>query len=153
MPHTPGKFSIDRNLTRWSLLNGILTRKGPNDGPTDWKELPVRDITALEETTFKTAKRLPLSWPAVFVGIGLLVVAIALNSLPVRVVAAALGIFSIVWGARRISPIITVHQAYRVIAPGINPEEWTIVGVTPETRGFLEALKAEFAQKRELTRS
>ena len=152
MPHAPGKFSIDQNFTRWSLMNGILTRKGPHDGPTDWKELPVKNISALEETTFRTVKRLPLAWPAVFVGIGLLVLAVAANSWPARAVAASFGMLSTAWGIRRISPMVTIHQAYRIIAPGINADEWTVVGVTPETRGFIDALKAQCAQTQEVTR-
>lgn len=147
MPHSPGKFCLDINFVRWSLLNGVITRNTKENDPTAGRDLPVKNVTSIEKTTVTTVRKLPFGREAIILGIVLLAVCAFASALPARIAAGVIGIALIVWGAKRIPAITTVHEAYRIVAPGLNPDEWTVAGPMPEVLGFIEAVKSEMKEK------
>ncbi len=149
MPHTSGKFCIDRNLVRWTLLNGIITRKTLQDDPTGGQELPVTQVKMVEKVTVKKIYRLPFGWPVAVFAAGLLAVSWRAGSLFVRLLCGLAGLACLYWGAKRIPARTTEHDAYRIVAPGVNPEEWMVVGSSSEITGFIEALRAGLAPETE----
>ena len=149
MPHSPGKFCIDRNLVRWSLLHGIITRKTSTDSPLDGQNLPVSEVTGIEKTTVVKVDRPRFGWPAILTGIAVLVIAWQIDSLPLRILIGVMGFASVYWGSLRIRARRTVHDAYQIIVGGMKPEEWTVVGSSPETIGFIEAVRSELAGNRD----
>jgi|SRR5579885_666729 len=153
MAHSPGKFCLDGNLVRWSLLNGVITRKNKDDEPLAGKELPVRDITGIEKVTITKKRRLPFGWHGVVIGVALLALCIWISNLPGRAVTGLIGIALLYWGAKRIPAITTVHEGYRIVAPGLSAEEWVVVGSMPEVLGFIEAVRSEIRQKNEAVRA
>jgi len=136
-------------MVRWSLLHGVITRKTSQDDPTEGRELSVKQVSAIRKTTATTARRLPLAWP--IVGIGALLAALAwwVSSLPIRIVAGLLGVVFLSWGVARLPAQKTVHEAYQIVAPGVNPEDWLVVGSTAEILGFIEGVQSEMRQQEE----
>jgi len=143
MPHSPGKFCLDQNLQRWSLLNGVITRKTKDDPPEGGQNLPVEKVTAVEKNTFTKVERLPFGKPATLLGVVLIGIAIGSNSLTARILCGLLGLLIFLWGVKRIPAKTTVLDAYQIVAPGTNPAEWRVVGSAPELIGFVQAVKVE----------
>ena len=149
MPHSPGKFCIDRNLVRWTLLNGMITRKNVDAGPTAWKELPASQVTAIEKVSVKKVDHRPFGWPLVILGAILLAVCSLAGSHLLQIVLGGAGLICLYKGAKRIPPITTEVEAHQIVAPGVKPEDWLVVGSTAELSGFLDAVRAEQAQQKE----
>lgn len=149
MPYQQAKFCLDRNQIRWTLLEGVITRKEPQDGPTEGMELPIQRVTAVEEIQVKRVYRSRLGWPTTLFGLGLLALFGWLAS--VSWIAATpgllLGLLCFFWGAKRIPATTELMEGFQIVAPGTNPEQWRVVGAIPEVRGFIEGVRAELKEK------
>jgi hypothetical protein len=143
MPHAPGKFCIDRNLVRWNLLNGMISRKTINDGPLDGQEVAASRVTAIEPTTFKKVERQPYGRAMILIGVALLGLAWWSLSLPLRVIFGLFGLLLVYGGVERSRSRVTIYDAFRIVIPGQDPAEWTVVGSTPEVMGIVEGIQAE----------
>ena len=143
MHHAPGKFCIDRNLVRWNLLNGMITRKTVNDGPLDGQEVAASRVTALEPATFKKVERQPYGRAMILIGVALLGLAWWSLSLPLRVILGLAGLLLLYGGVERSRARVTIYDAFRIVIPGHDAAEWTVVGSTPEVMGFVEGIQAE----------
>ena len=117
MPHQPGKFCIDQNLVRWTLLDGTITRKTLQDPPTGGQEMPAKRVRAIEKVTVKKAHRLPFGWPAALFAVALLGWAWWTHSLVVRLAGGLVGLTCLFWGLKRIPARTTEHEAYQIVAP------------------------------------
>jgi hypothetical protein len=143
VPHSPGKFCLDRNLVRWSLLNGIITRKVAADGPQEGRELPVHQVRGIEKTTFLKVERSRSGWLTALFGIAVVVLAWQIDFAPLRLTIGVLGFASVYAGSQKIRPRREVHEAFRLVGPNLRPDEWIVVGSTPEVTGFVEAVRLE----------
>jgi hypothetical protein len=143
MPHAPGKFCIDGNFVRWHLLNGVITRKTANDGPLDGQEVPASRVTAIEPTTFKKVERQPYGRAMILIGVALLGLAWWSLSLPLRAIFGLAGLLLVYGGVERSRARITIYDAFRMVIPGHNAAEWTVVGSTPDVMGIVEGIHAE----------
>jgi hypothetical protein len=152
MLHSQGKFCIDRNLVRWTLLDGIINRKTLQDEPMGGQELPIKQVMAVEKATGKKVERLPFGWPAALFGMGLLAVVWWAGGLFVRLVGGLGGLACLYWGAKRIPARTTVLEGYQIVAPGVKQEDWLVLGSTPEVIGFIEGLKSEMARETQALR-
>ena len=150
MLHPPGKFCIDRNLVRWTLLHGFLTRKTLQDSPEGGQQLDVRQIRAIEKVTVKKRKRLPFGWAAALLALCLLALSWWASRLFVRLLGGLAALICLYWAAMRISGRTIEEEAYQivapVVAPGVNPEDWLVVGSSSEITGLINALKAALTQ-------
>lgn len=149
MPYRQAKFCIDRNHRRWSLLEGMITRKEPNDGPTEGAELPIQQVVSVEKTAVKRLHRSRLGWPVALVAVGIL--ALSWWTATVWLVAAipgfVVGFTLLYWGASRIRARTETLDAFQIVASGTKPEEWLLVGSNPEVLGFVEGVKIELKEK------
>jgi len=142
------KFCMDRNKVRWVLLEGVINRKTQQDDPTKGKELPVAQITGVEQTAVERVRRSPVARPAIYGGLALLVVfgwiasAYWLLGFPGMV----LGVILLFWGLKRNPGQKEVLDAYQIVAPGTNPEDWRIIGSHAEVAGFIEGLRLEMEE-------
>ena len=143
MPHAPGKFCLDRNLVRWNLLNGVITRKTASDGPLDGQDVAASRVTAIEPTTFKKVERQPYGRAMIVIGVALLGLAWWSLSMPLRAIFGLAGLLLLYGGVERNRARVTIHDAFRLVIPGHNAAEWTVVGSTPEVMGIVEGIQAE----------
>ena len=143
------KYCLDMNHIRWTLLEGIITRKNPQDGPTEGQELPIQQVTGVEKTTVKRVHRSRLGWPVTLFSVALLALSAWMASVLglAAIPGFAIGLLSLIWGAKRIPPRTENLEAYRIVAPIANPEDWVVVGSIPEVQGFMEGVKIEFQEK------
>ncbi len=147
MPHSPGKFCIDRNLVRWTLINGVINRKTLQDPPAGGQDVPVRQVRAIQKTTVKKVERLPFGRTMVLLGVLLLAVAWWSMMVVVRVSLGVAGLATLYSGAERMRARISYHDAYQLVIPGRKREEWLVVGSTPEILGFIEAVQSEITDE------
>ena len=149
MSYRQAKFCIDMNQRRWALLAGIITRKEPTDGPTDGRELSIEQVTAVEQVTVQRRRRSRLGWPTTLLALAILALAgwTATSYWPLAIPGFVVGLPLLYGGARRIPATTQVLEAYQIVAPGTNPEEWRVLGSIPEVRGFIEGVKAELKEK------
>ncbi len=143
MPHSPGKFCIDRNLVRWSLINGVITRKTLNDGPLDGQDLPVQQITGIEKTFVTKVERQPYGRRMMLLGVALVALAWPSPNLWVRIAAGLAGLGLLYWGVERSRVRKSVHEAFQMVVPGRKAEDWLMVGSTSEILGFIDAVQAD----------
>ena len=148
MSHAPGKFCIDQNFVRWTLLHGILTRKTLQDHPEGGQQLDVRQVQSIAKVTVKKRQRLPFGWALALLGLCVLAASWWVSRLSVRLLVAIAGLACLIWAAMRISGRRTEQEAYQILAPGVNPEDWLVVGSSSEITGLIDALKAELVQER-----
>ncbi len=149
MSYRQAKFCLDVNKIRWSLLEGVITRKGQEDGPHDGQELSIEQVAAVEPTTVKRVQRSRLGWPVTYFAIALLLLAtwIATFLWLLSVPFFGLGLLCLVWGAKRIPPQTEVLEAHRIVAAVANPEDWVVVGSISEVKGFIEGVRIELQEK------
>ncbi|MBI4459617.1 MAG: hypothetical protein HY648_06130 [Acidobacteria bacterium] len=149
MAFREAKFCMDLDQIRWTLLDGVITRKRKDDGPTEGQEVSVHQVTGVEKTSVTRVRRSRLARPATLFGAGLLALAgiIAAISWMAATLAAVLGAATLFWGLKRIQAKKEVLDAYRLIIPGTDPNEWVMVGSIPEIAGFVEAIKIELQEK------
>jgi hypothetical protein len=145
MPHAPGKFCIDRDLVRWTLIEGVINRKTNQDDPRGGQNLPVEQVRGIERTTIKRKERKPLGRPLLLIAVLLLVAAWSSNYMALRFAIGLAGLACLYSGAERMRTKVRVEEAFRLVIPGRNTDEWTVVGVTPEIMGFLGAVEAEIS--------
>lgn len=142
-----GKFAIDQNKVRWTLLEGVITRKNYQDAPMAGKELPVSRVTAVEKVTVVQTQRSRWGVPVTLLAVGLLVLSWWLWPTPVGILAGLLGLVCFYWGTRRIPSRKVVLDGYQMVAPSVAPEDWLVVGSSVEVLGFVEGVKAELAEE------
>ena len=151
MPHSPGKFCIDKNLARWTLLNGTITRKTLQDPPTGGRELSASQVTAIEKVTVKKVERQRFGWLTIVMGVIILDLAWFAGYLFVQIPLGIAALVLLYTGAKKLQSRTVEVEAHQIVAPGTKPEDWVVVGSAPELMGFLEAVKAESAQHRDTT--
>jgi len=153
MPYQQAKFCLDLNHIRWSLVEGVLTRKTSQDGPTEGRELPIRQVTCIEKTTFQRTMRSRFAWPATLFALGLLALSVVLAMIwwPASLPGFAIGLPLLRWGVKRIPPQTETLEAFRLVAPAPNPEDWVLVGGIPEVEGFIAGIRAELEEKERQT--
>lgn len=149
MPYRQAKFCLDVNKIRWTLLEGVITRKGQEDGPLEGQELPIEQVAAVEPTTVQRVYRSRLGWPVTLVAVALLALAVWIATFLWRVSVPffVVGLLGLLWGAKRIAPQREVLEAHRIVAAVANPEEWVVVGSISEVKGFIEGVKIELQEK------
>jgi hypothetical protein len=142
------KFCQDRNKVRWVLLEGVINRKTQQDDPTKGKELPVAQITGIEQTAVERVHRSPVARPAIYGGLALLALfgwmatAYWWWALP----GLFLGAATLFWGLKHNSGQKEVLDAYQIVAPGTNPEDWRVIGSHAEVAGFIEGVRLEMEE-------
>ncbi len=145
MAHPPGKFCGDVNKVRWSLIDGTLTRTTTEGGIWNTTELPVQQVMGIEKLTIEESHRSPLGVPVTLFAAALLAIAGLVGSIPIGVI----GVIGLVWGVRMLPKQKVTHEAHRLLGPGLDPEEWVMVGSGADVVGFLDALQSELSQKTE----
>ena len=149
MPYRQAKFCIDLDRIRWTLLEGVITRKEPNDGPAEGKELPIQQVTTVEKRTVKRVQRSRLGWPLTVSAIGIL--ALSWWTATIFWVASipgfVIGLVFLYWGARRMASRTRLLDAHQIVAPGTKAEEWLVIGSIPEVLGFIEGVQIELKEK------
>ena len=60
-----------------------------------------------------------------------------------------IGVLCLFWGVRMLPKQKVSHEAHRLLGPGLDPEEWVLVGSGGDIVGFLDALQSELSQKTE----
>ena len=150
MAQWQSKYCLDEDHIKWSLVEGVITRKTAHDGPQDGQRLAVSEIKAIEKTEFRRTHRSALAWPVTLVGVAMLALSLWLTS--VSWLAAApglvLGLLLLVSGIKRIPAHTETIGAFRLVAPVANPDDWIMAGdEVPEVVGFVEGIKAEMAEK------
>lgn len=149
MVYRQAKYCLDVDHIRWSLVEGIITRKNQEDGPTEGQELPIEQVTGIEKTTVQRVYRSRLGLPVTFFAMGLLALSAWaatiwwLAALP----GALLGMLCLVWGVRRIPPRAETLGVYRIVTRVGNPDDWVVTGTIPEVEGFIGGVKAELQAK------
>ena len=149
MTYHQAKYCLDLNHIRWSLVEGIITRKNPHDAPTEGQDLPIQQITGVEKTTVQRVSRSRLGWPVTLFAVGLLALSAwtATISWLAAIPGGVVGILFLVWGVKRIPPRTEIIEAYRILTPAGNPDEWVVTGTIPEVAGFIAGVKAELEAK------
>ena len=147
MESREAKYCLDQKHIKWSLVEGIITRKGAQDGPHDGQTLPVSQIKAIEKTQIQIAHRSSLGWPVTLIGLVVLGLSfwIALGSPLAAAPGLAFGLLLLVWGVKRIPAQTETIGAFRMVAPVQNPDDWIMAGEVPEVQGFLDGVKADMA--------
>lgn len=142
------KFCQDRNGVRWVLIEGVINRKTAADDPAGGMNLPVAKIQSLEKTSVERRQKSPLAAPATLAGIVLLALSgwIASAVLWLGLPGLVLGAVVLVWGLQRLSGSVERLDASQIVAPGLVPADWLIVGSHAEVTGFVEGLKKEVAE-------
>ena len=143
MASAPAKFCLDLNRIRWSYMNGTITRKTNNDDPLAGQEVPAKQVTAIEQTTIKKVERKPMGRYVIVVGVALVVAAWMSGSTVTRGLLGLVGLLAMYRGVEMSRAKVTILDAYRLVIPGRNQEDWQLVGNTPEVHGFLEAVRSE----------
>ena len=149
MAQWQAKYCLDENHIKWSLVEGVITRKDAQDGPMDGQVLPIQQITGIEKTTVQRTSRSSLAWPVTLVAAGLLAISAVLATIwwPAALPGFGVGVLLLIWGVTRIAPQTESLEAYRIIAPVSNPDDWVMVGGVAEVVGFIEGIKAELEEK------
>ena len=150
MTQWQSKFCLDENHIKWSLVEGVITRKNDQDGPQDGQVLPISQITAIEKTEIQRTHRSPLAKPVTLGGILLLALSLWLVSVSWLAAAPglAIGLFLLVWGVKRIPVHTETIGAFRIVAPVENPDDWIMAGdEVPEVEGFIQGVRADMAGK------
>jgi len=149
MPYRQAKFCLDENHVRWSLLEGVITRKEQHHGPTEGEELHIRQVTGLEKTSLKRVHRSRMGGPVTLFAVALLVLSgwVATLSWLGAIPGLLLGFAGLYWGVKRIPPRTEILEAHLILAPGIEPERWRVVGSISEVEGFLQGLRIELGEK------
>ncbi len=145
MAHVPGKFCGDVNKVRWSLIEGTITRTTIEGGIWNTTELPVQQVMGIEKLTIEQSHRSPLGVPVTLFAVALLAIAGWAGSIPVGVI----GLLCLFWGLRLLPKQKISHEAHRLLGPGLDPEEWMLVGSGADIVGFVAALQTELSQKAE----
>ena len=153
MAYRQAKFCMDLNRVRWTLLEGVITRKKQDDGPTEGQELPIQQVMGVEKITVKRVRRSRLGWPVTLLGIGLLALSglIATISWMAAIPGFAVGLACLHWGAKRIPPKTEVLDAHQIVIPGADPKDWVVVGSIAEVLGFIEGIQIELQEKEKQT--
>jgi len=141
------KYCLDENHIKWSLVEGVITRKGAQDGPHDGQTLPVSEIKAIERTEVRHTHRSSLGWPVTLAGVLFLGLSIGLATWSWLAAAPVLvlGLLLLIWGIKRIPARTEIRGGFRFVAPVANPDAWVMAGDVPEVRGFIDGVKAEMA--------
>jgi len=149
MTQRQAKFCLDQNFIRWSLVEGVITRKTNQDGPMDGRELPLSQVTRIEKTTLQRTVRSRLAWPVTLAALALLALSVGLAMIwwPVSLPGFAIGLLLLWWGVRRIPPQTETLGAYRLVASVPNPDDWILVGAVPEVEGFIAGVQAELEER------
>ncbi|OFV97917.1 MAG: hypothetical protein A3F68_01955 [Acidobacteria bacterium RIFCSPLOWO2_12_FULL_54_10] len=149
MASRPSKFCMDLDRNRWTLLDGVITRKTQNDGPMDGKTLSIDQVFGIEKTFVSRSEKSPLALPVVFFGVIVLLISwlIAMWWWVAAVPGFLIGVICLLWGLKKIFPKTHSVDAYKIIAPNTNPNEWMIVGSISEIMGFVEGVRTELQQK------
>jgi hypothetical protein len=150
MAQRQAKFCTDLDKVRWSLLEGVITRKTVDDAPDGGQRLPVRQVTAVEKRPVERVHRSPLAWPVSLFGLAVFTISGGLAAKIGWLGASPgllIGLLLLLWGAKRIPTKREVVEAHQIVAPGCKPEEWTVVGAVPEVLGFVEGVRAELKEK------
>ena len=153
MPYRQAKYCLDQNFIRWSLVEEVITRKTAQDGPTEGQELPIRQITRIEKTTFQHTIRTRLAWPITLFALGLLALSLVLAVIwwPASLPDFVVGFLLLVWSVRRIQPRTETLDAFRLVASVPNPDDWILVGAIPEVEGFIEGVRADWEENQPST--
>src|SRR3989304_5034005 len=99
MAYREAKFCLDMNRIRWSLLEGVITRKNPHDGPTEGQELRIHQVTGVEETTVKRVHQSRLGWPVTLLAVGLLALSAWMASVwwAAALPGVVIGVLCLIW--------------------------------------------------------
>lgn len=139
------KFCQDRNGVKWVLLEGMITRKTPQDDPTGGKNLPVTRVSSVEKTSIKRVNRSPLAWPAIYAACVFLALTAWIFSMDLPVFAAAptllIGVWILFWGLARVKGREELLDAYQLITNGQKLSDWLIVGSHEEVLGFIDGVQ------------
>ncbi|MBI3894864.1 MAG: hypothetical protein HY313_02930 [Acidobacteria bacterium] len=149
MAYRQAKFCMDLDRVRWTLLEGVITRKKQDDGPLEGQEAPIQRVSGVEKITVKRVHRSPLAWPVTLFGIGLLVLSSIVLTIGwvAAILGSVVGLACLFWGVKRISPKTEVLDAHQIVIPGTNPNDWVVVGSISEVLGFIEGIKIELQEK------
>jgi hypothetical protein len=149
MTQRQAKYCLDQNFIRWSLVEGVVTRKTNQDGPMEGRELPLSQVTRIEKTTLQRTVRSRLAWPVTLAALALLALSVwlAMSWWPLSLPGFAIGLLLLWWGVRRIPPQTETLNAYRLVAPVPDPDDWVLVGSIPEVEGFIAGVHAELDEK------
>ena len=150
MAYRQAKYCLDQNFIRWSLVEGVITRKTAQDGPTEGQELSLSQVTRIEKTTFQRTRRARLAWPVTLFALGLLALSVVLAGIwwPASLAGFGIGFLLLVWGVRRIPPQTETLDAFRLVTAVPNPDDWIMVGAIPEVEGFIEGIKADWEENK-----
>ena len=115
----------------------------------DGKTLSVDQVFGIEKTFVSRSEKSSLSLPVVFFGAIVILASwlIAMWWWVAAVPGFLIGVICLFWGLKRIFPKRHSVEAYKIIAPNTNPEEWLIVGSISEILGFVEGVRTELQQK------
>jgi hypothetical protein len=145
MQSREAKYCLDQNHIKWSLVEGVITRKGAQDGPQDGQTLPTSEIKTIEKTHLTLTHRSPMGWPVTLIGLAILGLSLLLISVTWLLAAPGIvfGLLLLVWGVKRIPAQTETIAAFRIVAPVQNPGDWVMVGDVPEVVGFLDGVRAD----------
>lgn len=148
------KFCIDRNRVHWVLVEGVINRKTPQDDPDKGLNLAVERITSIEKTQVERQHKNPLAKPASVAGIAILALFgwLATVSLWVAIPGLIAGAIALLWGLKRLSGTSEKLDAFQLLAPGTNPQDWCIVGSHLEVTGFIAGVRAEMGANQDAVR-
>ena len=144
------KYCLDQKHIKWSLVEGVITRKGAQDGPDDGQELPVSRIQAIEKTQVQLTHRSPLGLPVAIIGLVMAGLSLLIGSYSWLLAAPWIlfGLMLFVWGVKRIPAHTETIGAFRLVAQVPNPEDWVLAGEVPEVQGFVDGIKSDMAEQR-----
>lgn len=144
------KYCLDQKHIKWSLVEGVITRKTAHDGPQDGQTLPTSQIKAIEKTQITLTQRSPLGWPVTLIGLVLLGLSFWITWVSWLAAAPGLvfGAWLLVWGVKRIPAHTETIGAFRLVAAVANPDDWIMAGDdVPEVQGFIDGVKADMAEE------
>ena len=143
------KYCLDQKHIKWSLVEGVITRKNAQDGPHDGQTLPVAAIQGIERTQLQVTHRSPLGWPVTLMGLAIVGLSLWMGSGSWLLAAPGLvlGLLLLVWGVKRIPAHTETIAAFRIVAPVQNPGDWVMAGDVPEVVGFLDGVRADMAEQ------
>ena len=150
MAYRQAKYCLDQNFIRWSLVEGVITRKTAADGPTEGQELSLSQIMRIEKTAFQRTVRARLAWPVTVFAAVLLALSVVLAGTwwPASLAGFAVGLLLLSWGVRRIPPQTETLDAFRLVTSVPNPDDWILVGAVPEVEGFVDGIKADLEENK-----
>lgn len=147
------KYCLDQKHIKWSLVEGVITRKGAQDGPDEGQTLPVSQIQAIEKTQLYITHRSPLGWPVTLIGLVFVGLSLLITSFSWLLAAPWIlfGFLLFVWGVKRIPAQTEVIGAFRIVAEVPNPDDWILAGDVPEVQGFIDGIESDLAEQRRHT--